>query len=142
MTDEKCFIPRNVIYSDDTFPIDFIVHIELQKRQIPYVLLGTTIGALAVTSSGTIVPITLVTKGIINAANVANINYITKGIIAVLSLGSSYILSQFKTQNQHLEELLNNLVKYNKDLIQFKFERRNLNEKSFKGGIPKFAIKK
>ena len=142
MTDEKYFIPRNVIYSDDTFPIDFIVHIELQKRQIPYILLGTAVGALAVTSSGNLIPITLVTKGIVNVANIANANYIAKGIIAALSLGSSYILSQIKNQNQYLEELLNNLIKYNKDLIQFKFERRSLNEKNFKGGIPKFAIKK
>lgn len=139
---DKYFIPRNVMELDDTFPFDFITHIELQKRQIPYILLGATVGALAVTSSGNMVPIVLVTKGILSANNVELANLSIKGVLGIISLGLSYVTSGTKKENQYLEQLLNNYILYNKDLIKFRIGRRNINEKDFKGRIPKFAIKK
>lgn len=138
---EKYFIPRNIMELDDTFPFDFITHIELQKRQIPYILLGATVSALVVTSKGSMIPVFLTVKGIIKAKNIEVASLSIKGLLGVLSVGFAYITSNTKKENQYLEQLLNNCIKYNIDLIKFKFKRRELNEKNIKGGIAKLTIK-
>lgn len=125
---EKYFIPRNIIDSDDIIPFDFIINFKLQKRQIPYILLGTAISTFAITSSGTLIPTILITKGIVSASNISNATYIAKGLITLLSMGTSYTLSDLKIKQQHFEDITKNTFKY--AIEKYKFNKENKHEKN------------
>lgn len=143
--DKKYIIPRNIINYSDTFPFDFIAHIEISKRQIPYLLSGIAVTAVAVTVVKTFIPITLIIDGAVKIGSfvkdVETVNYIVKSLFTVGVVGLSYMMSIFKIDNQFLEQFLNNCIIYNIDKIKFKFnDRRHLNAKDFKGGVPEFRI--
>lgn len=132
MEEEKYIIPRNVLYKDDTFPVDFVIHFELEKRQIPYILVGGTIAIITFTNP--------------------TLKILYRIAIPLASLGSTSILSIVKVEGQHLENLLYNLVKYYGCKIKLKKihkGEKNNDEKrekriheNIKSGIARFAIKK
>lgn len=100
MYDEKEIIPRNVINKNDTLPLDFIIHFELELRQIPYFLVGGVITVFA----------------IINP--VLQIQY--KAAISVIAIGANSCLSMFKVEGQPLEIVLLNYLKFNNDKSKMK----------------------
>lgn len=150
--DDKYFIPRNAINVDDTFPFEFIVHIEIQKRQIPYILIGTAITAIAITNLGNIIPIIVkIMPSLVSKIKAKQVLYnittetlftITKGAVGIISIGLTYGLSYIKKENQYIEQLINNSFKYHLDKIKFKIERSESVEKNIKSRIIKFKIKK
>lgn len=144
--EEKYIIPRNIINADDTFPFDFITHIEIEKRQLPYLLVGTAISVYAITSHGNFIPLKLLLDGKLiigkTILTYETTNTLAKGIIGSITFGLTWILSNISFENQHLENLLNNLISYNVNLLKFKYQRSEFCAKNFKGGIPKLTIKK
>lgn len=144
--EEKYIIPRNVINADDTFPFDFITHIEIEKRQLPYLLTGAAISVYAITTYGNFIPLEFLLDGKLTIGKTIltgeTANTLIKSIFGLITFGTTWLLSNISFENQHLETLLNNLILYNVSLLKFKYQRSEFSAKNFKGGIPKFTIKK
>lgn len=145
MEQNKYIIPRNVINTDDTFPFDFITHVEIEKRQIPYILVGAGVAVMVITSTGLAIPAKMIVNGTVKLGgfivNAETASLFTKMAMSTVAFGSAWILSRFNVENQNLEQLLSNFIEYNKSLITFKCERGDFNAKNFKSGIFKLTIK-
>ena len=106
--DEKQIIPRNVINKGDIFPIDFIVHFNVEIRQLPYIILGGCLSAVVV--------------------NKVAIGIIGKIVSPIFIIGSTCIISKIKIEGQYLEQILMDIFK----LTMFRCERRNNGKKNLK----------
>ena len=96
----KTILPRNIIFEQETIPIDFLGNYKIEYRQIPYVLTG------------------ILSSVIIYYNDVPN-----KIILYIVNIGMTFLLSLIKIENQNLEKLIYNIVKYKID--KFQLRRKN-----------------
>ncbi len=88
---DKIIIPRNILNQSSTIPIDIMGHHQLEYRQIPYILIAVS-----------------------NAVYLYNKQCDTrlKIIFSCIGCGILLITSTIKIENQSLEQIFINIIKY------------------------------